>query len=97
MRHLLLAGATAMAALQLCTPVPADAQNQKAPAKAGMSPRMADGHPDLQGTYFYSDICSGFVKRRICCDGAHIFFELRDWWSCSVIYSAAIFPRAALS
>src|SRR5713226_6640522 len=51
MRRLLLASMPAIAALLLWTPVPAVAQNQKAPAKAYNPPRMADGHPDLQGTY----------------------------------------------
>src|SRR5579872_4337192 len=49
MRHLLLVGIPAMAALLLWTP--AVAQNQKAPAKAYSPRRLADGHPDLQGTY----------------------------------------------
>ena len=55
MRHVLLAGATAMAALLLWSPEPAAAQNQKASAKTysprRTAPRTADGHPDLQGTY----------------------------------------------
>ena len=51
MRRLLFASTTATAALLLWTLVPADAQNQKAPAKTRAFPRMADGHPDLQGTY----------------------------------------------
>jgi hypothetical protein len=51
MRHVLLAGATAMAALLLWSPEPAAAQNQKASAKTYSPRRTADGHPDLQGTY----------------------------------------------
>ncbi|MBZ5618529.1 MAG: hypothetical protein LAQ69_07380 [Acidobacteriia bacterium] len=53
MRHLILklAGMPAMAALLLWTPNPAAAQNAKAPAKTSSPRRMADGHPDLQGTY----------------------------------------------
>ena len=51
MRHLLLAGVPAMAALLLWTPHPMAAQNQKAPAKIYSPHRLADGHPDLQGTY----------------------------------------------
>src|SRR5262249_3268622 len=31
--------------------IPASAQTAKAPAKAAGVPRMADGHPDLQGVY----------------------------------------------
>jgi hypothetical protein len=50
MRRLLWMGMPAMAWL-LWTPGPATAQNQKAPAKAYSPRRMADGHPDLQGTY----------------------------------------------
>ncbi|HEV2445826.1 MAG TPA: hypothetical protein VGS58_07895, partial [Candidatus Sulfopaludibacter sp.] len=49
MRHLLLAGA-AMTAVLVCAPGPAAAQNQKA-AKPYSLRRLADGHPDLQGTY----------------------------------------------
>jgi hypothetical protein len=44
-------GMPVMAALILWEPGPAAAQNQKAPAKAYSPRRMADGHPDLQGTY----------------------------------------------
>jgi hypothetical protein len=44
-------GMPVMAALLLWEPGPAAAQNQKVPAKAGGPHRMADGHPDLQGTY----------------------------------------------
>ena len=51
MRHLLRMGMPVMAALLLWEPGPAAAQNQKAPAKAYSTRRMADGHPDLQGTY----------------------------------------------
>jgi hypothetical protein len=51
MRHLLLAGVPAMAALLLWTPPPVAAQNQKASAKTYSPRRLADGHPDLQGTY----------------------------------------------
>ncbi|HKE25965.1 MAG TPA: hypothetical protein VKB88_26600 [Bryobacteraceae bacterium] len=51
-RLLELAGAAAMAVLLLWVPNQAAAQNQKAPAKKPYSPkRLADGHPDLQGTY----------------------------------------------
>src|SRR5438445_1946361 len=50
MRHLSL-GMTAMAALLLWAPNPSVAQNQKAPAKTYIPRRLADGHPDLQGTY----------------------------------------------
>lgn len=50
MRHLLLAGVPAIAALLLWTPDPAVAQNQKAATTSNVR-RMADGHPDLQGTY----------------------------------------------
>src|SRR3954451_23600 len=45
MRRLLL---FAMTALLLRT---AGAQAQKAPARSRTLPRMADGHPDLQGVY----------------------------------------------
>jgi hypothetical protein len=51
MRHLLLGGVPAVAALLLWTPHPLAAQSQKAPAKAYSPHRLADGHPDLQGTY----------------------------------------------
>ncbi|HLK62796.1 MAG TPA: hypothetical protein VKU19_05125 [Bryobacteraceae bacterium] len=51
MRNLILAGIPAMVALLICAPHPAAAQAQKAPAKAYTPKRMADGHPDLQGTY----------------------------------------------
>ncbi|HTP31424.1 MAG TPA: hypothetical protein VMJ75_04570 [Candidatus Acidoferrales bacterium] len=51
MRNLLFAGVPAMAALLLSIPEPAAAQSQKAPAKAYSPHRLADGHPDLQGTY----------------------------------------------
>ncbi|HXK02695.1 MAG TPA: hypothetical protein VMS37_09855, partial [Verrucomicrobiae bacterium] len=51
MRRLSFAGALAMAALLLSIPGPAAAQGQKAPAKANSPHRLADGHPDLQGTY----------------------------------------------
>ena len=51
MRHLLWMGMPAMAALLLWTPGPAAAQNPKAPAKTYNPRRLADGHPDLQGTY----------------------------------------------
>src|SRR5215472_3429977 len=49
--HPLLAGVPAMAALLLWTPPPMAAQDQKAPAKTYTPHRLADGHPDLQGTY----------------------------------------------
>src|SRR5437660_880560 len=48
MRRLLFAGS--MAALVLSTITPASAQNAKA-AKPYSPKRLADGHPDLQGTY----------------------------------------------
>jgi hypothetical protein len=51
MWHLILAGVPAMAALLLWTPPPMAAQNQKAPARTNGPRRLADGHPDLQGTY----------------------------------------------
>ena len=58
MRRLLFAGVPAMGALLLWTMMPAAAQEQKsAPppakpaAKAWAPKRLADGHPDLQGTY----------------------------------------------
>jgi len=53
MRHsfVALAGLPAMAALLLCSAVSAAAQNPKTPAKPYSPHRMADGHPDLQGTY----------------------------------------------
>jgi len=51
MRHLLRMGMPVMAALFLWEPGPAAAQSQKAPAKTYSTRRMADGHPDLQGTY----------------------------------------------
>src|SRR5215472_8432567 len=51
MRHLLRMGMPIMAALLLWEPGPAAAQSQKAPDKADRTRRMADGHPDLQGTY----------------------------------------------
>jgi hypothetical protein len=44
-------GVLAMAALLICTLVPAAAQTAKVPANAYSPPRMPDGHPDLQGTY----------------------------------------------
>src|SRR5947209_19334438 len=50
MRRFLFAGVPAMAALLLWTPAPAAAQAQKA-AKPYSPKRLADGHPDLQGTY----------------------------------------------
>jgi hypothetical protein len=40
-----------MAALLLFTPGPAAAQDQKASTKTNGVRRLADGHPDLQGTY----------------------------------------------
>src|SRR6266852_306016 len=53
MRHrfVALAGLPAMTALLLWTAVSAAAQNPKTTAKTHGSRRMADGHPDLQGTY----------------------------------------------
>src|SRR5271169_5626766 len=53
MRHrvMKLAGMAVLAALFLWTPNRAAAQNPKAPAKPYSPRRMADGHPDLQGTY----------------------------------------------
>jgi len=51
MRHLFLAGVPAMAALLLWTPDPVAAQTPKSPAKTYSPRRMANGHPDLQGTY----------------------------------------------
>jgi hypothetical protein len=51
MRRLVLAGAPAVAALLLSTSPPLAAQNQKTPAKPNVVRRLADGHPDLQGTY----------------------------------------------
>src|SRR5271154_3964991 len=52
---LMLTGALAMAALLLVTVAPAAAQTSTAPAKTTAKgytpPRLADGHPDLQGTY----------------------------------------------
>src|SRR5215831_14663019 len=50
MRRLLFAGVPSTAALLLWTPVPAAAQAQKS-AKPYSPKRLADGHPDLQGTY----------------------------------------------
>jgi hypothetical protein len=50
MRRLLFAGVPTMAALLMWTPVPAAAQVQKS-AKPYSPKRLADGHPDLQGTY----------------------------------------------
>ena len=50
-RFVALASVAVMAALLLGTGVPAAAQTTKAPAKASGPHRMADGHPDLQGTY----------------------------------------------
>ncbi len=51
----MLTGVLAMAALLLVTVAPAAAQTSTAPAKTTAKPytppRMADGHPDLQGTY----------------------------------------------
>ena len=46
-----LAGVPAMAALLLWTAGPAAAQTPEGRAKTYSPPRMADGHPDLQGTY----------------------------------------------
>src|SRR5258708_14498317 len=53
MRHrfVALAGLPAMSGLLLWTAMPAVAQNPKTPAKTHGLRRMADGHPDLQGTY----------------------------------------------
>src|SRR5882724_3147729 len=53
MRHrfVALAGLPAAAALLLGTAFSAAAQNPKTPAKTHGLRRMADGHPDLQGTY----------------------------------------------
>src|SRR5260370_7907680 len=53
MRHrfVALAGLPAAAALLLWTAFSAVAQNPKTPAKTHGLRRMADGHPDLQGTY----------------------------------------------
>src|SRR5258706_11640062 len=48
MRKRMLMG---LAALVLSTLVPTAAQTTKAAAKTYNPPRMADGHPDLQGTY----------------------------------------------
>ena len=50
-RILAFAGVPAIAALMLSTVIPAAAQTAKATAKTYTPPRMADGHPDLQGTY----------------------------------------------
>ena len=50
MRRLLFAGVPMMAALLMWTPVPAAAQTAKA-TKPYSPKRLADGHPDLQGTY----------------------------------------------
>src|SRR5215472_16465856 len=50
MRRLLLASVPAMAALLLWTSEPAAAQTQKS-TKPYSPKRLADGHPDLQGTY----------------------------------------------
>jgi hypothetical protein len=50
-RLMRLSGTTAIAAMLLWTPVPASAQNQKPAAKGSSPHRLADGHPDLQGTY----------------------------------------------
>src|SRR5579872_4383029 len=50
MRRLLFAGVPAMAALLLWVPAPGAAQTTKS-AKAWSPKRLADGHPDLQGTY----------------------------------------------
>src|SRR5689334_10739151 len=50
MRRFLFAGVPAMAALLLWTSVPAAAKTQKS-AKPYSPKRLADGHPDLQGTY----------------------------------------------
>jgi hypothetical protein len=50
-RFIRLSGTTATVVVLLLTAVPASAQNQK-PADKSYSPhRLADGHPDLQGTY----------------------------------------------
>jgi hypothetical protein len=38
------------------TPIAADAQTPKAPAKVWSPPRTADGHPDLQGIWNYSTL-----------------------------------------
>src|SRR5258708_3367515 len=53
MRHrfVAVAGLPVMAAVLLSTAFSAVAQNPKVPAKAHGLRRMADGHPDLQGTY----------------------------------------------
>ena len=54
MRRLLFAGVPATGALLLWTMMPAAAQEQKSakpPAKTWAPKRLADGHPDLQGTY----------------------------------------------
>src|SRR5436190_16333704 len=53
MRHgfVKLAGVPAMAVLLQWTGTPVAAQSPKAPTKAHGPRRMADGHPDLQGTY----------------------------------------------
>ena len=48
MRHLLLAGAALLGALLVCAS-PVAAQDQK--ARPYTPKRLADGHPDLQGTY----------------------------------------------
>src|SRR5215471_8141640 len=50
MRRLLFASVPAMAALLLWTSEPAAAQTQKS-TKPYTPKRLADGHPDLQGTY----------------------------------------------
>jgi hypothetical protein len=50
MRGLLFAGAPVLAVLLLWMPEPAAAQAPK-PAKPYSPKRLADGHPDLQGTY----------------------------------------------
>jgi hypothetical protein len=50
-RCIALMGVLAMAALILCTLVPAAAQTANTSGKAYTPPRMPDGHPDLQGTY----------------------------------------------
>jgi len=51
MRNPLWVGVPAMAALLLWTNYPAAGEDAKSPAKAYSPRRMADGHPDLQGTY----------------------------------------------
>ena len=50
MRRMLFAGVPTLTALLLWTPMPAAAQTQKS-AKSYSPKRLADGHPDLQGTY----------------------------------------------